>query len=422
MESFTRGAFAKGVQQAGDAKWSAAAQGKGAERFGPGAQAGVGDYEKGVQKYLNVIENTILPPRGPKGDPRNIERVKVMASALRKAKTGFALVPLLLLASLLIMAVVGVFALKQPGALRPQTPGTYAEEPINQKTARPGGVGVTLVAILAGAIGACCCMAAIDTVTFSVTAAAAGGTAMAAVAGDSAAVRNVPFGNLPVMLTHFLKTQTAGFYQWTHPSGHDVQRDFRGRHNSATVLPMQAPGWAEPLEPQEAISATLGAGAVAGDIELLTFLMYYPELPGTLARLIDLAELDSRFVEYVTVEDTTTATVGATYSGARALNAGSDLLVANTDFAVLGAHIGGICGALTVRGVDTGNLRCPIPGMPGRSDLTARWFPFLCEEFGLPLIPIFNSANKAGIFIENITDENLVAVPFALVLARLSMS
>jgi len=183
-----------------------------------------------------------------------------------------------------------------------------------------------------------------------------------------------------------------------------------------------APGWAEPLEPQEVISATLGAGAVAGDVELLEFMMYYPDLPGTNARLIDLAELDARIVEYVTVEDTTTATGSAAYSGARALNAASDLLVANTDFAIIGAHVGAICGALTVRGVDTGNLRVPIPGIPGRPDLTARWFPFMTEEFGIPLIPVINSANKAGIFIENITDENLVAVPFALVLARLAMS
>jgi hypothetical protein len=265
-------------------------------------------------------------------------------------------------------------------------------------------------------------MSAIDTVSFTVTAAAAGGSAMAAVAGDSAAVRNTPFGNRPIILTHWLKTQTAGFYQFTHPSGQDQVRGFRGRHNVATALPMQAPGWGEPVEPQEVITAQLGAGAVAGDVELLEFLMYYPELPGTNARLIDLAELDARMTEYVTVEDTTTATAASTYSGARALNAASDLLAANTDFAIIGAHVGAICGALTVRGIDTGNLRVPIPGMPARSDLTARWFPFLTEEFGIPLIPVINSANKAGIFIENITDENLVAVPFALVLARLATS
>jgi hypothetical protein len=136
MESFSRGAFQKGVAAAGDNKWSTAAQGKGAERFGPGAQAGVGDYEKGVAKYLSVIENTQLPPRGPKGDPRNIERVKVMAQALRKAKTGFASIALcLLVAPALLLGVTGL-ALQQTGALRPQTPGTQTERLYQRATAQ----------------------------------------------------------------------------------------------------------------------------------------------------------------------------------------------------------------------------------------------------------------------------------------------
>src|SRR5437764_1190134 len=71
-QALADGRFAKGVQKAGDAKWQKGAQGKGADRFGPGAAAGVGDYESGVAPYLQVIESTPLPPRGPKGDPKNI--------------------------------------------------------------------------------------------------------------------------------------------------------------------------------------------------------------------------------------------------------------------------------------------------------------------------------------------------------------
>lgn len=153
MESFTRQAFQKGVQTAGDAKWSAAAQGKGAERFGPGAQAGVGDYEKGVAKYLNVIENTTLPPRGPKGDPRNIERVKVMASALRKAKTGFASVGVMVLTAALCLSA-GAWALKrQAEALRPQTPGTFSESPSNRENSQIRPTKLTLYALQATAEG-----------------------------------------------------------------------------------------------------------------------------------------------------------------------------------------------------------------------------------------------------------------------------
>jgi hypothetical protein len=46
------------------------------------------DYQEGVQPYLDTIAATVLPPRFPKGDPRNLERVKAITTALRKRKTG----------------------------------------------------------------------------------------------------------------------------------------------------------------------------------------------------------------------------------------------------------------------------------------------------------------------------------------------
>lgn len=80
--------YEKGVQKAGSAKWLKGAVDKGTVRFAQGVQAGQGDYEQGIQPYLQTIEATQLPPRYPKGDPRNIERVKVIAEALRKKKMG----------------------------------------------------------------------------------------------------------------------------------------------------------------------------------------------------------------------------------------------------------------------------------------------------------------------------------------------
>lgn len=419
-KALNEGRFAKGVTKAGDAKWQRAASGKGADRFGPGAQAAQGDYETGVAPFTAVIERTALPPRGPKGDPRNIQRVAVLAEALHKAKTGFvgfALLLALALTSLTVGAVViGLNQVCRLDASGGDSTGMLS--PAKPERMKPAAIGA---GVIVGAIVAACMLgAALDTVTASATAAVAGGTAMAAVANDSLVVRNTPLSARPIILQSWVKSQTSGFFQITHPSGHDLVRDIRGRDVAAAVLPLLVPGYGEPCEPQEQLNLTISGAAVAGDIELLTMLMYYPELPGIQGRLIDLAQLDARFVDYTTIEDTTTATAGGVYSGSRALNAASDLLKANTDYAILGAHIGGICGALTVRGVDTGNLRVAIPGMPGRQDITSNWFAWLTQEFGLPLIPVINSANKAGIFIENITDENLVAVPFALVLAELS--
>lgn len=88
QQAITRKAFAKGVQKTGTARWKEKALTKGADRFRPGVEAAGDDYAAGVAPYLETIANTSLPPRYPKGDPRNLDRVKAITTALRNKKTG----------------------------------------------------------------------------------------------------------------------------------------------------------------------------------------------------------------------------------------------------------------------------------------------------------------------------------------------
>ena len=80
------GRFAKGVQKAGAQRFVDKATKVGAGRFTTGAAAAVQDYQTGVQPYLDVIAAQNLPPRRPKGDPGNINRVSQIAAALRAKK------------------------------------------------------------------------------------------------------------------------------------------------------------------------------------------------------------------------------------------------------------------------------------------------------------------------------------------------
>lgn len=86
QQAITEKRFEKGVAATAESTWQNAAASKGADRFGPGVAAAEGDYQKGVAPYLAVIESTQLPPRGPKGDPKNYERVKAMGMALNARK------------------------------------------------------------------------------------------------------------------------------------------------------------------------------------------------------------------------------------------------------------------------------------------------------------------------------------------------
>jgi hypothetical protein len=49
---------------------------------------GAADYGTAFAPYADVIKATTLTPRFPRGDLRNLDRVKTISQALRKKKTG----------------------------------------------------------------------------------------------------------------------------------------------------------------------------------------------------------------------------------------------------------------------------------------------------------------------------------------------
>lgn len=75
-----------GVQRAGNTKWQQGALSVGVQRWAQGVQNAGDRYRAGFEPYANVIRGVDLPPRGPKGDPGNIERVRTIATALHQAK------------------------------------------------------------------------------------------------------------------------------------------------------------------------------------------------------------------------------------------------------------------------------------------------------------------------------------------------
>jgi len=44
------------------------------------------DYEEGFKPYRDLIASIDLPPRGPRGDPSNIDRVRIIAERLHALK------------------------------------------------------------------------------------------------------------------------------------------------------------------------------------------------------------------------------------------------------------------------------------------------------------------------------------------------
>jgi hypothetical protein len=78
--------FKSGVEKSSSDIWRAGALNKGVSRYSAGVLLSRDAYLKGFQPYADVIARTSLPDRKPKGDPTNIQRVSVMATALHNAK------------------------------------------------------------------------------------------------------------------------------------------------------------------------------------------------------------------------------------------------------------------------------------------------------------------------------------------------
>jgi len=85
QQAVSNNTFAKRVLAAQD-KYTRNAVAKGAQRYRPGVDAAVSDMTSGLQPYLDVLANLNLPPRLPKGDPSNIQRVAAVDAALRAKK------------------------------------------------------------------------------------------------------------------------------------------------------------------------------------------------------------------------------------------------------------------------------------------------------------------------------------------------
>ena len=84
----TKGLFAKGVAAAGSKKWQEKSLAKGPGRFAEGVYQAGGDYEKGFAPFRAAIASVDLGPKFPRRDPRNLDRVKRVVTALVETKTG----------------------------------------------------------------------------------------------------------------------------------------------------------------------------------------------------------------------------------------------------------------------------------------------------------------------------------------------
>lgn len=266
--------------------------------------------------------------------------------------------------------------------------------------------------------------AALEIVSGFVTGAGAVFTADTANAGNSFTVRSAnPQKNAWLLEKWAYNDTAAGVLRVHSPRMHDNVQGIRTRIVNNNTEPLMGAtaglNHKQRIYPQDVLIVEQTGSAA--NIDTAHLLLYYEDLPGSVARFVDmptvLANQVNRLHQEVSV--TTTAASGQ-YTGQVAINSSYDFLVANTDYALLGAMCDARVGTIRVQGVDSGNLGVGIPGEPTQRHVGANWFARLSTAFGVPLIPVFNSANKGAILIDCTGHTAAITSVITLVLVQLA--
>lgn len=259
----------------------------------------------------------------------------------------------------------------------------------------------------------------IELLVFTATAAAVAGSAGVAVAGDSLIVKN---GKEARCLAIWADMQTAGFIQLVRQtSGHDTTRDYRVESAASQIELLTALGIPLVLAPQETLIPTISGGAVAGDVETVVMLNEYDELNGLGdQQLISWAELQKRTVNVTTMDATIAAAVGPAFATSEeTIFADSDLLKANSKYAIIGYRVRQECAAVYIKGPDTANVRVGGPGNDLQGEITSQWFAMLSRAYDRPMIPVIDTGNKGNTFVGVHADENAGNINVSFILALL---
>lgn len=266
-----------------------------------------------------------------------------------------------------------------------------------------------LASLLLGGDGLLHMPAALDTVTATGTAIGSSLAALTINAGDSFTIKNASLNSDVWLLNFWADVQLAGIVRIRSPKMHDNVDAIRSRtivNSLDALLPWGVP---QRMYPQDTEIVELQGSTTAGQIESVTQLLYYSDLPGQAARFITPDQLKARMKNFFGNRVALTLGTTAAYAGAVPINNAVDLLKAYTDYAVLGMTSDIRVGALCLRGPDTGNLRVSQPGQAnvlGALRYGAEWFRRLSIGYGMGLIPIINSANKGATQIDAMADNN----------------
>ena len=236
------------------------------------------------------------------------------------------------------------------------------------------------------------------------------------VAGDTLVVRALTPQQKAILVDFGCKHATAGMIRVRSPFLHDDVNAIRSRTLAADASGVMGIENNQALRPQDTLIVESTGGAAAEQVSYWQ-LVYYGDIAGGPSKYITAAELDARGLHTVTNEIAVTGLAGALW-GSTLLSAGTGILKADTEYAVVGYELDVACTAFGLFGPDTGNFRAGGPGVTTRQ-FTRDWFYWLSQLLGAPAIPVINAQNVGGTQVQVIDSAGATAVNVDLILQQL---
>lgn len=216
--------------------------------------------------------------------------------------------------------------------------------------------------------------------------------------GDSNQVRNFALSSAAHLEDAWASNATAGALEIKSPKLHDNVQGILLNIPAATPQPRLPDYMRQLLYPQDTLTI-LQSGEASGT-DAGSLLVAYDDLPGANARLITASQLSAQIKQYLTVQTNhTSGSAAGQYSAAQPINQVTDLLKANTDYALLGYAVSVAASSVGWRSPDFSNYRI---GGPATTQIleTRDYFWRKSVVSGDPWIPVFNSANKGSTFVD----------------------
>lgn len=241
--------------------------------------------------------------------------------------------------------------------------------------------------------------------------------------GDSSVIRNFPAqASAELLATFYDDVTTPLAWRIRSPLLHDNVRGIQMNPGVAAPSLLFPQAYNQQLYPQDQLTFELSTAATTGKA-LGVAMIYYSQLPGAMARLYgdgDIRGLIKNIKPVLVSIGSGANTAGQWYDAV--ITTTENLLHANTDYAVLGATLDVAVACLAVKGVDTGNLRCAIPGGTN-NPMGPDYFVRLSQQTQLPCIPVINSANAGSTYVSIISSAATAAASsFTLYLAELKQN